>query len=84
MRKERDSNPRYTYVYNGFRDRPDRPLPHLSRNNIIQALTCNSLARLGGFEPPTFGSAGQHSNPVELQSQKKYKEHFLPKQIMFR
>ena len=30
LRKERDSNPRYGYPYNGFRDRPDRPLRHLS------------------------------------------------------
>ena len=30
LRKERDSNPRYSYPYNGFRDRPDRPLRHLS------------------------------------------------------
>src|ERR1017187_8014511 len=25
-----DSNPRYVCTYNGFRDRPDRPLRHLS------------------------------------------------------
>ena len=29
-RRERDSNPRYRYQYNGFRDRPIRPLWHLS------------------------------------------------------
>ena len=27
---ERDSNPRYRYQYNGFRNRPIRPLWHLS------------------------------------------------------
>ena len=27
-----DSNPRYPFGYNGFRDRPDRPLRHLSSN----------------------------------------------------
>ena len=79
-RKERDSNPRYAYAYNGFRDRPNRPLSHLSRKILIQALPVILLARLGGFEPPTFGSAGQHSNPVELQSQKKHPEQLLPKQ----
>lgn len=30
MRKDRDSNPGYSCPYNGFRDRPDRPLRHLS------------------------------------------------------
>ena len=30
MRREWDSNPRYRYQYNGFRDRPIRPLWHLS------------------------------------------------------
>src|ERR1700676_3664920 len=29
-RRGRDSNPRYGCPYNGFRDRPDRPLRHLS------------------------------------------------------
>ena len=29
-RRGRDSNPRYSCPYNGFRDRPDRPLRHLS------------------------------------------------------
>ena len=58
MRKERDSNPRYTYVYNGFRDRPDRPLPHLSRNNTVQALPVILLTRLTRFERATLTSAG--------------------------
>ena len=30
LRRGRDSNPRYGCPYNGFRDRPDRPLWHLS------------------------------------------------------
>ena len=30
LRKGRDSNPRYSCPYNGFRDRPIRPLWHLS------------------------------------------------------
>ena len=30
LRRERDSNPRYSKEYNGFRDRPIRPLWHLS------------------------------------------------------
>ena len=29
-RRERDSNPRYSFPYNGFRDRHNRPLCHLS------------------------------------------------------
>ncbi len=31
LRKGRDSNPGYPQGYNGFRDRPDRPLRHLSK-----------------------------------------------------
>ena len=34
QRKDRDSNPGYGYPYNGFRDRPDRPLRHLSVNRL--------------------------------------------------
>ena len=30
LRRDRDSNPGYPRGYNGFRDRPDRPLRHLS------------------------------------------------------
>ena len=30
LRKEGDSNPRYGYPHNGFRDRPVQPLRHLS------------------------------------------------------
>ena len=30
-----DSNPRYACTHNGFRDRPDRPLWHLSRGPLI-------------------------------------------------
>jgi hypothetical protein len=35
LRRERDSNPRYSYPYNGFRDRPIQPLWHLSLTEII-------------------------------------------------
>ena len=35
-RRERDSNPRCPYEHNGFRDRPIKPLSHLSK--IIQFL----------------------------------------------
>ena len=44
-----------TLRYNGFRDRPIRPLSHLS-----------SSMRLGGLEPPTFRSAIWRSDPTEL------------------
>ena len=30
QRRERDSNPRYSCLHNGFRDRPVQPLWHLS------------------------------------------------------
>jgi hypothetical protein len=34
LRKERDSNPRYSCPYNGFRDRPIQPLWHLSEKGM--------------------------------------------------
>ena len=34
LRRGRDSNPRYGCPYNGFRDRPDRPLWHLSARGV--------------------------------------------------
>ena len=34
-RKDRDSNPGYVKTHNGFRDRPDRPLRHLSLGFLI-------------------------------------------------
>ena len=33
LRKERDSNPRYSYPYTAFRVRPIRPLWHLSKSD---------------------------------------------------
>ena len=38
-RRERDSNPRYSKEYNGFRDRPIRPLWHLSFRGLTK-LVC--------------------------------------------
>ena len=37
LRKGRDSNPGYPQGYNGFRDRPDRPLRHLSNWSYLHA-----------------------------------------------
>src|SRR5208283_4267392 len=51
-RREGDSNPRSRKRLNGFRDRPIRPLSHLSQNRT----PCPR-----GFEPPAFGSAIQCS-----------------------
>ena len=43
-----DSNPRYPYGYNGFRDRPDRPLRHLSRRPRLIGATAPG----GNARPP--------------------------------
>ena len=53
QRRERDSNPWTTNVVNGFRDRPDRPLRHLSftGSGKIKA-TCESLGGDRGIRTP--------------------------------
>ena len=45
LRRERDSNPRYSKEYNGFRDRPIRPLWHLSLRGQTKFV---SMLRCGG------------------------------------
>ncbi len=40
-----DSNPRYGLTYNGFRDRPDRPLRHPSWSSLRQAIHAPPPAR---------------------------------------
>ena len=48
-RRERDSNPRYSYPYTAFRVRPDRPLRHLSNMfGLFQPLY------LSASRPPRF------------------------------
>ncbi len=48
-RRGRDSNPRYSREYNGFRDRPVRPLRHLS-----EFLNRAGSSRHGGANPSRF------------------------------
>ena len=48
-----DSNPRYACTHNGFRDRPDRPLWHLSRATLI-----------GGRLPPGNRPEVRRQRPV--------------------
>ena len=66
-----DSNPRYACTYNGFRDRPDRPLRHLSarnsgRTSVVpihrarrsdkpHALGSRAIARCSGRSPADGG-----------------------------
>ena len=55
LRRERDSNPRYSCPYNGFRDRPIRPLWHLSSIILCQQKSPEGQtvsAEREGFEPP--------------------------------
>jgi hypothetical protein len=55
-RRGRDSNPRYPRGYNGFRDRPDRPLRHLSRCHKHMVMWEASPTR----ERPRHASLGNH------------------------
>ena len=43
-----DSNPRYACTHNGFRDRPDRPLWHLSGAPLIGGRFCPGNSAVGG------------------------------------
>jgi hypothetical protein len=49
-----DSNPRYACTHNGFRDRPDRPLWHLSGAPLIGARFCRGNSAVGGTNRPLF------------------------------
>jgi hypothetical protein len=42
-----DSNPRYACTHNGFRDRPDRPLWHLSGAPLIGGRFCRGNSAVG-------------------------------------
>src|SRR5271165_6007413 len=58
-----DSNPRYACTHNGFRDRPDRPLRHLS--------VAGAYTDVPG--PPQRPTPGRHpggasSNPLNLNA----------------
>jgi hypothetical protein len=59
-RRGRDSNPRYPRGYNGFRDRPDRPLRHLSRCHKRMVMWEASPTR----ERPRHASLGNHGSRV--------------------
>jgi hypothetical protein len=49
-----DSNPRYACTHNGFRDRPDRPLWHLSGAPLIGGRFCRGNSAVGGADIPLF------------------------------
>jgi hypothetical protein len=49
-----DSNPRYACTHNGFRDRPDRPLWHLSGAPLIGGRFCPGNSAVGGADIPLF------------------------------
>ena len=55
LRRERDSNPRYSKEYNGFRDRPIRPLWHLSLRGGERGIrTPGTLASSTVFKTAAF------------------------------
>ena len=51
-RRERDSNPRYSKEYNGFRDRPIRPLWHLSLRGLTKLSSCRRCGGERGIRTP--------------------------------
>jgi hypothetical protein len=50
-----DSNPRYACTHNGFRDRPDRPLWHLSGAPLIGGRFCPGNSAVGLANLRLFG-----------------------------
>ena len=61
-RRGRDSNPRYTCVHTGFRDRPDRPLRHLSGKRP----STNSSERCMLQQP-----AGSRAHPTDISERSR-------------
>ncbi len=59
QRRERDSNPRYSCPYNGFRDRHNRPLCHLSGSKIGVAQSTARSVRPRGSKCRDFEGNGQ-------------------------
>ncbi len=69
-----DSNPRWAQTHNGFRDRPDRPLRHLSalwRSSMARDVAACSLIRKGHSSPhcritPSCAAAAWQGGPKRL------------------
>ena len=55
-RRERDSNPRYSYPYTAFRVRPDRPLRHLSGRFSVQMYKLFFIIRHFGGKKSVFAA----------------------------
>ena len=61
LRRERDSNPRYSCPYTAFRVRPDRPLRHLSRS-ITNPSAGNSECKYSYFSQKSIFGTKKDSN----------------------
>lgn len=66
-RKGRDSNPGNSYLFNGFRDRPDRPLRHLSIG-----LSPNRDANLHFFPVAASVFGKKNSHALTIASAARY------------
>ena len=62
QRRRRDSNPRYTYVHNGFQNRPLQPLGHASGCLFIMTydsfLMCTPVRYTRGYNLTSAVSPG--------------------------
>ena len=72
LRRERDSNPRYSCPYTAFRVRPDRPLRHLSRS-ITNPSAGNSECKYSYF-----------SQKKHFRDKKRFEFLFSPSQRISR
>ena len=72
LRRERDSNPRYSCPYTAFRVRPDRPLRHLSRS-ITNPSAGNSECKYSYF-----------SQKKHFRNKKRFEFLFSPAQCISR
>ena len=71
LRRGRDSNPRYGCPHNGFRDRHNRPLCHLSEG--IDDECCRSGCKNKGFGAIFCNYEGFGGKPIVLRIQSVWK-----------
>ena len=63
LRRERDSNPRYSCPYTAFRVRPDRPLRHLSFDQVAKIMIRSDYRCISGQKMLEILLSEQHASP---------------------
>ena len=63
LRRDRDSNPRYSCPYTAFRVRPDRPLRHLSFDQVAKIMIRSDYRCISGQKMLEILLSEQHASP---------------------